>query len=361
MQQVRFEEAEELTAGTIAQLSGEPAAAARLRAMHAWSVAAQGRSDGVREETDLAWADARAAGDPLLELDVLEHVNVARDEIGEAGEGQWALLEETALAVGRWHQVVVAGRIRAAILADTDPRAALARLDATAELASAHGLTEQGGWVNYSRTETLWLAGDWDRALEVGREVVALGERYAYQRLAFRTWVVLLPIAALRGDSSLVEHWERWWSAAASQFPSTPSPYALMLRAAIAVWVAQATGRQVPVPPDDVIDTLIPMGNPHFLAAIETVVRAWLDAGRTDLAITAAERSAANSGEPDATVLMGASAALLDAWASGSDDAARLAARLSGELGAPWWELRALRALGDPRAGTLERELGIRR
>ena len=94
---------------------------ARLRALHAWAVGAQGRSDGVRAETDVAWADAQAAGDPLLELDVLEHVNAARDEIGEAGETDWALLEEKALAVGRWHQVVVAGRIRAVLQSDTDP------------------------------------------------------------------------------------------------------------------------------------------------------------------------------------------------------------------------------------------------
>jgi hypothetical protein len=362
VQQVRFQEAEELTAATIAKLAHEPAAtSARLRAMHAWAVGAQGRSDGVRDETDVAWAQAQAANDPLLELDVLEHVNAARDEIGEAGAEHWALLEEKALAVGRWHQVVVAGRVRAVILADTDPRTALARLDSTAEIASAHGLTEQAGWVNYSRTEALWLVGDWDRALDVGREVVALGERYAYQRLAFRTWVILLPIAALRGDAALVEHWERWWTAAASHFPSTPSAYARMLNAAIAIWVAQATGRQVPLPPDGVVDALIPMGNPHFIAAIETVVRAWLDAGRTDLARIAAERSAANATESDATPLMRASAALLDAWATGSTDSARLAAKLSGELSAAWWELRALRALGDARADTLEDMLRIPR
>ena len=74
--------------------------------------------------------------------------SAARDEIGEAGETDWALLEEKALAVGRWHQVVVAGRVRAMHRADTDLRAALQRLDAAVELASAHGLTEQAGWAN---------------------------------------------------------------------------------------------------------------------------------------------------------------------------------------------------------------------
>ena len=79
---------------------------------------------------------------------------------------------------------------------------------------------------------------------------------------------------------------------AADHFPSTPSPYARVMHAAIAVWVAQATGRPVAPPADDLTDALIAMSNPHFLAAAETLVRAWLDAGRTDPAAIAAERSA---------------------------------------------------------------------
>ena len=110
--------------------------------------------------------------------------------------------------------------------------------------------------------------------------VIGLGERYAYQRLAFRTWVILLPLAASRGDASVAEHWERWWAEAADHFPSTPSPYARVLHGAIPVWVAQATGRQVVPPADDLTESMIPMGNPHFIAAVETIVRAWLDVGR---------------------------------------------------------------------------------
>ena len=362
MQQIRFPEAEELTASTIAGLADEPPATlARLHALHAWAVSAQGRSDGVRAEADLAWTDAQAAGDPLLELDVLEHANAARDEIDEAAEAHWALLAEKALAVGRWHQVAVAGRVRAVMQADDDPRGALAALEAAAELASAHGLTEQAGWASYSRCETLWVVGDWDEALEVGRGVIELAERYAYQRLGFRTWVVLLPMAAARTDAALAEHWARWSAAAADHFPSASvvSPYGRMLNGAIAVWVAHATGRPVPEPPADLADAVIAMSNPHFIAAIETVARAWLDAGRHDLAAATATRSAALAAEPGATRLMRASAALLDAWVTGSADSARAALALAREHGAPWWELRALQALGDPRAAELERAWGI--
>lgn len=360
MQQIRFAEAEVVTSRTLERLRDQPAAnRARLHALHAWSVAAQGRADGVLEETDLASQAADVAGDPLLELDVLEHVNAARDEVGEATEAHWALLEAKALAAGRWHQVAVAGRIGGIMLADSDPRAAIARLRAAADLASAHGLTEQAGWADYSRCEALWVVGRWDEALRVGLEVIELAERYAYQRLAFRTWVVLLPIAAAREEAALAAHWERWWSGAAGGMPSTPSPYARMLNGAIAVWVAKATGGQVPSPRADLTDAIIPMSNPHFIGAIETVVRAWLDAERTDLAVEAAARSTATAADSDSTRLMRASAALLDAWVTGSAASADTCLRLAREHGAPWWELRALRALGDPTAEPIAIALGI--
>ena len=131
------------------------------------------------------------------------------------------------------------------------------------------------------------------------------------------------------------------------------------MHAAIAVWVAQATGRPVVPPADDLTDAFIAMSNPHYLSAAETLVRAWLDAGRTDPATIAAQRSAEFAAESDATLLMRASAALLDAWTTGSAESAHRAATLARDFGAPWWELRALRVLDDPRAAELERALGI--
>jgi hypothetical protein len=133
-----------------------------------------------------------------------------------------------------------------------------------------------------------------------------------------------------------------------------------VLHAAIAVWVAQARGHEVVPLVDDLTEAMIPMSNPHFIAAVETVARAWLDAGRTDLVADAAARSAVNAADPHATRLMRASAALLAAWAGGSADSARTAAQLASEHGAPWWELRALSELGDPRSADLEHALGIR-
>lgn len=114
MQQIRFPEAEELTARTLQRLAGEPPVRlARLHALHAWAIGAQGGSEGVHDEAELAWTTALGSGDAVLELDVLEHVNAARDEIGEASTEHWALLEEKAVAAGRWHQVAVAARVQA--------------------------------------------------------------------------------------------------------------------------------------------------------------------------------------------------------------------------------------------------------
>jgi hypothetical protein len=173
MQQIRFGEAEELAARTLALLAdAPPGLRARLHAMHAWAVSAQGRADGVRDETNVAIAAAQASDDPRVEVDVLEHVAAARDEIGEPTEAVWEELEKKARAIERWHAVVVAARIRAYFQSERDPLGALARLEAVAELGSARGLTEQAGWADYARCEVLWVLGRWDEALAVGLRVI---------------------------------------------------------------------------------------------------------------------------------------------------------------------------------------------
>lgn len=169
---------------------------------------------------------------------------------------------------------------------------------------------------------------------------------------------MILQMAAARADAELAVHWERSWGTALGNFPSTPSPYGRMLHEAIGAWVAQATGRPIPTPPDDLTDAFIAMSNPHFIGAVETVVRAWLDAGRHDLAASAAARSAPIAAESDATRLMRASGAPIDAWVTGSATSARTAAALAREHGAPWWELRAL-GMEDPRTRELEKSLGL--
>ena len=348
MQQIRFPEATATSAEGIAHLGDGTASAmtARLHALHAWSLAANGQPDGTGAEADAALAAAREGGDPEREVDVLVHWCATRDELGLAAETDWELLERQALAVGRWAQVVLAGRVRAMYRSTTDPRGALPLLDAVIEIASARGLTEQHGWCQYSRCETLWVLDETDAALESGLAAIELAERFAYHRLAFRTFMILLPIAAVRGDAALAERWERWWAVAEPHFPPSPSPYGRILRGAYLVWLAQATGSTPPEPAADLVDALQPMENAHYLAATETLIRTWLEMGRADLASAMASRVATHVSGDDATPLMHVSADLVDAWVSGSRAAAERAAQRAASLPAPWWEARAREAVG---------------
>ena len=358
MQQIRFEEADALAGSTLDLLAGRPPAAlARLQALRAWAISAQGRAGGVVSLANGAWDAARASGDAALEVDVLLHRVAALDEVGEGSDEAWVQLHERALAVGRWQEAIIAGRMRAVREVDTNPRAALPGLIAATDLAAAHGLTEQIGWGQYSLCEALWLVGDWDAATEAGLTAVELAERYAYQRLGFRTWVVLLPIAAARRDASLVEAFEKGQAYSPDPVPSSASPYARMLHGAIDVWVAQGTGRKVPNPSASLVDAVVPFSNPHFLYAIETVVDAWLSAGESDAAASVTAAVAEHATQADATALAGISSALLRGW-QGDSDQARIAADRAAAFGAPWWELRARRTLGQP-TKELEALLGI--
>jgi hypothetical protein len=136
-----------------------------------------------------------------------------------------------------------------------------------------------------------------------------------------------------------------------------------VLQAATAVWLAAARGEPLPVPPDDLVDAVLPFVNPHYLAAIEAVLGAWLGAGRADLVRRVAEAPP----DLDATPLMVASRALTRAWLAdktgdpaSARDLAREAAQAAGEIEAAWWLARALAVLGHPQAGELARALGIR-
>ena len=349
MQQIRFPEATSVTAAGIAHLGAASSGVMtpRLHALHAWSLAANGQPEGTAAEADAALAASRELADPEWELEVMGHWCATRDELDLGNEGDWEMLEQRALALERWPQVVLAGRVRAMGRAFVDPRGALPLFDSSIEMASAHGLREQAGWGEYGRCETLWVLGEDDAALAAGIGVLDLAERNAYQRLAFRTYMILLPIAAARGDAALAARWDRWWADAESHFPPNPSPYGRMLRGAYLVWLAKATGKTAPIPPDDLVEATIPMVNPHFLAATETVVRAWLDTGRTESATRIAARIAANVADhADATALMRASAALVDAWVTGSQASAASAAELAASVPAPWWAARARAAMG---------------
>ena len=227
MQQMRFPEATRVTQDAIDRLGGSASGplSARLHALHAWSVAANGGIDGVFDEIEAAWAAARDAGDPHRELDVFEYRCMTRDELRPCRSGRVG----AARAAGACSRALAAGRRGRSRRRDAHRRSRvrvprLGPLAETVDVAAAHGLTEQVGWGEYARCETLWLLGDWDAALEAGLHALDLGERFAYERLTFRTFLVVLQIAAERGDAALAARWDRWWTVAQSSLPRDPVP-----------------------------------------------------------------------------------------------------------------------------------------
>jgi hypothetical protein len=296
----------------------------------------------------------------VLELDVLEHVATAHDEVDAATGDDWAELERRALDVGAWHQVVTAGRARAQVRSVEDPRAAAADLVRIRQIADAHGLVEQAGWCDYLHAELRWVLGEWDEAVAIGSEATDLAERNAYVRLAFRTYVVLLALAGARRDRTIAERYARWWRGARSELPATGSPYARMLAAGRQIWLAEATGSEPPLPPPDTLHAVVPMMNPHYLAATEAVVSTWAAAGSTALARDMVDRLVRQAAEPDATSFMRMSAALSRAYVDPSG--AATAVELARAEDAPWWTARALRLAGfDTEAAVIERGLRVLR
>jgi hypothetical protein len=112
-------------------------------------------------------------------------------------------------------------------------------------------------------------------------------------------------------------------------------------------------------------------GDPSWMAAVETVVGSWLDAGALADARTALDRLRAATEGGRVSRLARASLALLGSrleLAAGDPAAARAEAERALQTQSPWWRARALRALAAAGAATpealdeaaaLEQSLGI--
>jgi class 3 adenylate cyclase len=369
--QARFSATEELADALLQELGErDDAPTARLLALRgygalsAWDDFARARADA-----DRALALARAAGDPDAELEALQLLTGCIE--GEELAGQyWTELESLARARGRWELATGAIRSRALISVHRDPAQTLAELDAASELAEARGLVEDAAWNDYARTEAHLVAGTWDEALDVGLRAVAAAEERNLFRVGVRSWFTLRPIAQARRRTDLIERAFPLFEATRGR---SDSPYARVISTAMDLAFAEA-GLMPPFVPE--LEPRLPSfdlayDDPSWLAAVEAVVGAWLDTGALDSARTALDRFRAAAENRSLARLAFASEALLRSrllLAEGDLAGAGAEAESALETRAPWWRVRALRALEAAGAASdealeeaaeLERSLGI--
>jgi class 3 adenylate cyclase/tetratricopeptide (TPR) repeat protein len=369
MQQISFDEASDVTASALAAVApADDAATARVLALHAFADAARGERDGVLDALARAEAIGAAIGDPELDLDLMAYRSSIAGDRDDVEPTDPSRLEGAARTLGRWRLVAGALRMHASELGRAHPRDALPVLEAAEEVCRTHGLSEQLGWTRYAQAETRFTLGEWDEANRLGLEAIGLAERFAYVRVAFRTWMILLPIAAARGDASLLPRFDRWWAEAVIHLPATRSPYAEVLQAARSRWLPAARREEAPPIPASVVAATERFdANPHSLDALATIAAAWLHGPEPQLEAARTLRDHLRAEDDPAWPLVGSTARLVAAWVAAAQGDASAANRLAGEaaelaaaVDAPWWRLRALEVIGAPdEAAAIAAQLGI--
>ena len=324
-------------------VSDDPPGARLLLARARCSHALSNRLEDAVPDCERALAIARRFGDRELELDALFLLATARSEAAAAtGPEEWEAVETVARELRRWRTVASALLSRRD---ESEPQAALALIDRSIEVSREHGLTEALAWGECCRAEVLFGHGEWDEALEAALRAVEIGDRHGYLRAVVRSWFVVVPIAAERGDRLLLQRVLEWLRSFGA-FPT--SPYGAVMRAAIAA--AAATQGL-----DDNIafggDTLVrgvesEYGGAVWFAAVERVARALLARGEREGVESAVARLAGWNAAGNAKALGQAHEQLLRAWL-GEAGAAQRALERARAAEAPWWILRALDACGD--------------
>ena len=360
--QTRFAEAERLADELLAEAGAErDAATARLLVMHAHAVL--GGRDAYEPAADdcrVALEIARELGDTELELTVLEVATSLRAERGDSDPG-WDELEQAARSARRWATVVSALCARAGGYVDDGPAEVASLVAPAATLAEAHGLVEQEAWCDYVLAEADLGAGRWDESLEHGLRAIAVGEERGFSRIVYRSWFVLLPIAAARDRTDLLRRARPTFPAWGEPGPSD-STYARVVVTAAQLRFATAGLDSAFVPE---VEWVLPSfdldhGGPSWLMAIDMIVEAWLAAGDDRGAERALDRMRASLGDSPTSRLAAAVGTLLRARLYAARqrppdavDAAGRALDLLGENGA-WWRVKAIRlleAVGEADAG----------
>jgi class 3 adenylate cyclase/tetratricopeptide (TPR) repeat protein len=360
--QTRFEESEQLADALLEEIDGpEDVCCARLLLMRAsGALGARDAFDPAEADATRALTLARAARDEALELEALQLTVMIQIERGNETSERLATVEELATRAGQWETVAFALRARGGGHVDDQPEVALPLYERAAEVATAHGLTESGGWSDYAQAEAYFCMGRWDDAIEAGLRAVDLGEAHEFHRLVVRSWFVLLPLARARGRVDLMRQAHPYFVSRLERAPD--SQYSRVVATAAYLHFA-AIGLQPPFVPD-VEERLasfdLDHAGPSWLAGVETLVDVWLDSGNHDAVMLALDRMRARLDRGRASSLARATEALLRArllLARGENpDAAGAAERALAALGdrAPWWRAKAIRALEQAGAASAD-------
>ena len=166
--QTRFEESEQL-AGALLEEIGGPEDVCRARLL----ITRGSGALGARDDFDRAEAALRGRwsshGTPATSCSSSTRCGSRSRPSSSAAEEDGvalATVEKLATRAGHWETVVFAIRGRASMDLDDRPEVALPLYERAAEVASAHGLTESGGWSDYIRAEAYFCLGRWNEAVE---------------------------------------------------------------------------------------------------------------------------------------------------------------------------------------------------
>jgi hypothetical protein len=197
-----------------------------------------------------------------------------------------------------------------------------------------------------------------------------VAEERNHFRVGVRSWFTLRPIAQARGRTDLIERAFPLFEATRGR---SDSPYARVISTAMDLAFA-TVGLLPPFVPE--LEPRLPSfdlayDDPSWLAAVEAVVGSWLDSGALAEARTALDRFRAAIEDKHMAGLASASEALLRSrllLAEGDSAGAAIEAESALGTRAPWWRVRAVRALEAAGAASdealgeaaeLERSLGI--
>jgi class 3 adenylate cyclase/tetratricopeptide (TPR) repeat protein len=381
IQQLRFQEAVALAVRALEAIGPtDDAEVGWLLYLRGWGTTAFAYRPEARRDLERALQIAQRSGDRFLELEVQTLLPAIEMEDGTMSPSQMAKLDaktvELAIELGQWKQASSTLRFRAVMVFEDRPDEASAALSRAAEIAEAHGLSEELAWVAYVRVEFALVRGSWEEARRAALSALDAADRGAYHRVQVRTWFALSPIALAQQDTELLERARRWFAAHEEIFPH--SPFGNVMHAAVDLRLAVA-GLAQPVEPDP--DEILPAWDesqilPSWLAAVETIFDAWLSAGRTKTAERVLARISAWREHPLSTHLSRGSEDLLRSRlllaAEGPSEGTRIFARRALEAcrraSAPWWIAKAIRSLqeagdADPRLGgeaeAIERDLEL--